>query len=202
MAFAVSTGIKEGFSRGLLSNEAGAGTSSFAHSINTVSSAVDIGILGMGEFIVDTLIFCPLTAISILVSIRENTIRTSGIELIMHTLGSTFFGAEVVLSICIFVFAYATVICWFYYGSRAVNYIFGRGDAVFLILYLSAVLLGSFVGDVFAVAVTDVLLLFLTLITSVTLIKRSDCLIDLSERGGIIKQRLKYLAKPSSHPRI
>ena len=188
IGFIVSSGLKEGFSRGLLSNEAGAGTSTLAHGTNRISSATGVGILGMGEVVVDTVIFCPATALAILVSIGDLSLYSSGVELIMASLGSAFRGADVVLSICIFVFAYATVICWFYYGALSVKYVFGKGVVVFAALYLVSVVLGSFVSDVLAVWVTDVLLLFLTVLTTATLIKRSGRLVELSERAGLLRR--------------
>lgn len=199
--YLIASGIKEGFSRGLLSNEAGAGTSTLAHGTNTVSSASNVGILGMGEVVVDTLIFCPLTALAILVNVPDGSVCSTGIELIMASLGKAFIGADGVLSVCIFVFAYATIICWFYYGNLAVKYVFGRGTVLFGIIYLASVLLGGVIGDVFAVKITDIILFCLTVITCTTLIKRSGSLVELSERSGLIKPHLKSQAKPSLHPR-
>ena len=202
LGFLISSGIKEGFSRGLLSNEAGAGTSTLAHGTNSVSSAAEAGVLGMGEIIVDTVVFCPLTALSVLVSISNVSVYCSGIDLILDSLGKTFVGAKIPLSICIFIFAYATVICWFYYGMLAVDYVFGRGRRMFSVLYIVSVLFGAVIGDILAVELTDAVLLLLTLITTATLIKCSDSLVELSERGGLLKPRSKCQAKPSLHPRI
>ena len=187
IGFIVSSGIKEGFSRGLLSNEAGAGTSTLAHSTNHISSPSNVGILGMGEVIVDTVIFCPATALAILVSIGDISLYSTGIELVMASLGNAFFGSGFILSLCIFVFAYATVICWFYYGSLSVKYVFGKGTFIFAFLYIASVFLGSVINDVLVVGITDVLLLFMTLLTVTTLIKRSDKLVELSEHAGLIR---------------
>ena len=200
--FALSSGIKEGFSRGLLSNEAGAGTSTLAHATNSACSPAEVGVLGMAEVIVDTVVFCPMTALAVLVNVSDISSYSSGISLIMDSLGGAFYGSGIVLSVCIFVFAYATVICWFYYGILSVDYVFGRGKVFFSVMYLIAVMLGSVVGDFVTVAITDVILLLLTISTSITLIKRSGTLIELSERDGLIKTRLKCQAKPSLHPRI
>jgi len=200
--FALSSGIKEGFSRGLLSNEAGAGTSTLAHATNSACTPAEVGVLGMAEVIVDTVVFCPMTALAVLVNVSDISSYPSGISLIMDSLGGAFYGSGIVLSVCIFVFAYATVICWFYYGILSVDYVFGRGKLFFSVMYLIAVMLGSVVGDFVTVAITDVILLLLTISTSITLIKRSGALIELSERDGLIKTRLKCQAKPSLHPRI
>ena len=200
IGFIVSSGIKEGFSRGLLSNEAGAGTSTLAHGTNSVSSSAEAGVLGMGEVVIDTVVFCPLTALSILVSIPDVCAYNSGIGLILDSLGKTFEGAKILLSLCIFVFAYATVICWFYYGTLAVKYVFRRAGRAFSVLYILSVLLGAVIGDIFAVVLTDSVLLLLTIITSLTLIKCSDSLVELSEHDGLLKPRLKYRVKPSLHP--
>ena len=189
-AFLISSGIKEGFSRGLLSNEAGAGTSSLGHGVNSVSSPASIGILGMGEVIADTVVFCPMTALAILVLINDVGAYTTGVELVLASVGAQFSGADVILSVCIFFFAYATVICWFYYGTLAVKYVFSRGVPLFSVLYIISIFLGAVLPDVFAVRVSDVLLLILTAITCVTLIKRSDSLVLLSERAGLIRPHL------------
>ena len=156
----------------------------------------------MGEVLVDTLVFCPATALAILASVDSVGSYQTGIELIMSSVGSLFNGADVILAVCIFIFAYATVICWFYYGTLAVKYLFQRGGGVFAVFYTIAVFLGAVLDDVIAVKITDVLLLILTFITGITLIKRSGSLVMLSEREGLIKPRLKCQVRPSSHPRI
>jgi len=95
--FALSSGIKEGFSRGLLSNEAGAGTSTLAHATNSACTPAEVGVLGMAEVIVDTVVFCPMTALAVLVNVSDISSYPSGISLIMDSLGGAFYGSGIVL---------------------------------------------------------------------------------------------------------
>ena len=85
-AFFISSAIREGFSRGLLSNEAGAGTSSIAHARNQNSSAVSVGLVGMCEVFFDTVVLCTLTAFAVLLSGASTAAGLSGIEIVSKAL--------------------------------------------------------------------------------------------------------------------
>ena len=187
--------IKEGFARGLLSNEAGAGTSAIAHARSGVLSPSSAGILGILEVWFDTGVICVLTGLSILVSVPDISAFSEGMELVMYSVGNLFGGfGKVVALLCVFAFAFATVICWYYYGSQSWCSLFGRRRRlIFLALFLSAVFFGCFLDSILLVGITDILMLTATVLTLSALIKNSDRIRALSESGGLINLNVKRL---------
>ena len=187
-AFLTSRAMKEGFARGLLSNEAGAGTSSIAHARGGVLNPSTAGLFGILEVWFDTGIVCMLTGLSILLSVPDLSLFDGGMQLVMYAVG-TVFGewGRVLASLLVFAFAFATVICWYYYGSESFSSLFGRRvRLLFLPLFLLAVFLGFFLDSYLLVSVTDVLMALATALTLSALIKNSDRVIALSESGGVI----------------
>ena len=65
---AVKTAVSMGFKRGAFSNEAGLGTSVFAHTASTMKSAKICGMWSIFEVFFDTIIMCGLTAAVLLTS--------------------------------------------------------------------------------------------------------------------------------------
>ena len=188
LGFISSSALREGYARGLLSNEAGAGTSSYAHSVTT-SHCCTAGLFGMSEVVFDTLVLCPLTAFAILVSPVSSE---SAVGLVMGSVGAVFGElSSVLLTASVFSFAYSTLICWYFYGAEALHFLLGRTPLWFLPLYLLFVILGGVCAVEAFVGVSDLILLFLTLISSSSLIKSSDRLKRLSEDFGIISRRCR-----------
>ncbi len=197
-AFLASRPVREGFARGLLSNEAGAGTSAIAHARSGVLSPASAGLLGVFEVWFDTGFICMLTGFSILLSVPDPSIFESGMQLVMFAVGNSLGGlGKYLLLVSVFVFAIATVICWYYYGTEAWTALFGkRRKGVFLLLFLLFVFIGCCIDTIILIELTDALMLIATLLTLAALIKNSDRVIALSECGGIIlseKRRLRRL---------
>lgn len=59
---AVKTAVSMGFKRGAFSNEAGLGTSVFAHTSSSIKSAKECGMWSVFEIFFDTIVMCTLTA--------------------------------------------------------------------------------------------------------------------------------------------
>ena len=187
-AFLALTPVREGFARGILSNEAGAGTSSIAHARGGVLSPATAGLLGIFEVWFDTGLICMLTGFSILVSVPDPGIFTGGMQLVMYTVGNLF-GApgKYAILFCVFAFAFATVICWYYYGSESFSQLFGKNKkAVFLPLFLAFASIGCFADSYLLIYVTDLFMALATVLSLSALIKNSDRIKHLSESGGVI----------------
>ncbi len=65
--FCLSRAVRYGVMRGLISNEAGCGTSPLAHSAADTDSPSKQGFLGIAEVLVDTVVLCTVSAFVILV---------------------------------------------------------------------------------------------------------------------------------------
>ena len=90
LGFILGAPFHEGFARGILSNEAGTGTSSIAHARSGVLNPARAGLLGMFEVWFDTGLICMLTAFSILLSVPDTSLFKTGTELVMYTIGNVF----------------------------------------------------------------------------------------------------------------
>lgn len=187
--FLFSKTVTEGFSRGLLSNEAGAGTSGMAHSRNVNSSPGAVGLFGICEVFLDTVVLCPLTAIAVLLSFGDKPIVGSGAQIVKEALLPLGGFSSPLLFSCIALFAYSTVICWFYYGELAVGYISKKSAKFYPIIFFISLIVGAFIKTDFLIAASDIILLFLSLISLLVISKSSDRLVALSEAEGLIIKR-------------
>ena len=189
IGFLLSGPLREGFARGILSNEAGAGTSSIAHARSGVLSPASAGILGIFEVWFDTGIICMLTGFSILLSVPDISMFDSGMDLIAYSVGNIFgLPGKIAMVLSVFAFAFATVICWYYYGSEAWSSLFGkRNNVIFIPLFLSFIFIGCFAETMLLVFLTDAFMLIATFLTLSALIKNSDRIKHLSESGGVVR---------------
>ena len=98
--------LKEGFARGILSNEAGCGTSALAHSRAEGREPSVAGLFGMCEVFFDTTLLCMLTAIVILLSVEDISAFSTPMSLVTGAFVSTL--GEIsgyILLILVFMFA-------------------------------------------------------------------------------------------------
>ena len=172
--------IKEGFSRGILSNEAGAGTSALAHSRAKGRSPHVAGLFGMCEVFFDTTILCSLTGISILVSVDNISDYATPMELVCAAFRLSVGKFADLLLPLIFSFGYATIICWFYYGFEYSLFYFPKKSKCFLPIFLLCVSFSYLVSQSFMIYLTDIVLLLMTMLTLSCIVKRLDRIVLLS----------------------
>ena len=147
--------------------------------------------MGIFEVLFDTVILCSLTALSILTAVSDTSAFSGGMALVLYAFGSTLGdGARILLFALVFSFAYATVLCWYYYGVRSFAFLTGgRYVYCFLPVFVLFIVLGSFVGSGIIVYLTDISILALAFLTVYAVIKKSDRIVILSELGGVIDRR-------------
>lgn len=186
LGFFSSAVIREGFSRGLLSNEAGAGTSSLSNSESGCTPAQS-GLLGVCEVLFDTVILCTLTALAILTSVSDPSVYSTGVDLVFAAIGGVFGKiSSALLVTCICAFAFSTAVCWYYYGLKCVNFVFCRGKELFSVIFFIAITFGAILDESVLVTASDYLLLILTVLTTAALMKSSDRIKRLSELSGLL----------------
>jgi AGCS family alanine or glycine:cation symporter len=194
MAFLLSKKLSEGYARGILSNEAGAGTSSLAHIKNSDADPVSQGLIAMCEVFFDSTLLCTLTALVILLSVPDPTAFQNGAALVSfafkNSLGDI---APLLLLLMIFLFAISTSLCWYYYGRASLEFVFNSYRAPwFELLFILSLILGAVFDSIFIISFTDALLLVLALLSLSAIIKGSDRIIHLSERSGLINLKHGY----------
>ncbi|RKQ69056.1 AGCS family alanine or glycine:cation symporter [Litorimonas taeanensis] len=136
--------MQKGIARGLFSNEAGQGSAPIAHAAAQNNDPVNQGIIAMLGTIIDTLIICTITALVILTSgVMTPDCLANPAILEMLKSGSTPMGCEIgvpltaqafdavlvgfgghIVTICLAIFAFTTIIGWSYYGERCTAFIF------------------------------------------------------------------------------
>lgn len=115
--------VRFGFSRGIFSNEAGLGSAPIAHAAADTDSPARQGMWGIFEVFFDTIVMCTITALVILTSGSFDS-GLDGADLTAFAFSKSFGGfSDVFLSVSIALFAFATLVGWFYYGEKSVEYL-------------------------------------------------------------------------------
>ena len=143
--FGISKSIRYGISRGVFSNEAGLGTLAVLHGPAEHTSPEEQGMWAMFEVFFDTVVLCSLTALVILCTTQGDT---ETLSLTGAALAAACFSAKLgvigewFISISMVVFAFATVIAWYYLGQQAIEdlSLFSR---IYPVLFLGAVFAGG-----------------------------------------------------------
>lgn len=142
LGFSVSKAVSVGLRKGLFSNEAGMGTSPFAHTSTDCSDPKIMGYWAVLEVFVDTVLLCSLTALVILCTGSQNEVffgadtiinafRTGFGKIPLMLYASNFSSKNIMTLSKIFsdfgslfvaasnsVFAFASVIGWYFYGEK------------------------------------------------------------------------------------
>ncbi len=127
-----------GFQRAAFSNEAGLGSAPIAHSAVKTRRPVSEGFVAMFEPLVDTVIICTMTALTIIIAgapslqagidqVRGGGDTPDGVILTSDAFATVIDWFPIVLAIAVALFAFSTLITWSYYGLKAWEYLFGRG---------------------------------------------------------------------------
>jgi AGCS family alanine or glycine:cation symporter len=126
--FLISDGLRYGTMRGLLSNEAGCGTAPFAHAASNQKTPAKQGVWGIFEVFVDTIVLCTMTALVVIVSFDEVCMLAPDGMLMTMRAYSIVLGewSEYFLAAAVFLFAWATVICWSHYGGECITWLSGE----------------------------------------------------------------------------
>ena len=201
LGFIVSSGMKEGFARGLLSNEAGAGTSSFSHTSHiegkvftssnikngetgenyernlshhhiTDKECQIAGIFGILEVVFDTLLLCPLTAFAILLG--YDGVKFNGSIFELSAIFENHMGevAPKLLLYSIIFFAVSTTLCWYYYGKTALTFALkGKFAILYSALFFLSFYLAMLKEIPHTLFITDTSLFVLSVISLSAVIK-------------------------------
>ena len=144
---AVSKAIQFGVARGLFSNEAGMGSTPHAHAVAKVKHPCDQGMVAMMGVFIDTLIILNLTAFSVLCTGQlteyNQPLSAAALTQAAFTSGFGSFGA-IFIAICMFFFAFSTIIGWYFFGEKNVRYLFGsKAVKPYAILVTIFIVIGS-----------------------------------------------------------
>lgn len=177
LGFLTSRALRFGTIRGLLSNEAGCGSSPTAHASADTDDPVRQGFLGIFEVFADTIVLCTMTALVIIVnSDVPGVAGETGIMLALRsysvTLGKW---SEYILAASVAVFGLATVVCRAHYGCECIRY-FCRGNEkngfrfIFLALFSAVTVIGSVASADAVLSAADLSIGSMTILNLVVLL--------------------------------
>lgn len=156
--YGMQQSIRLGVARGIFSNEAGMGSSVLAYSAAEGEEPARLGMWGMLEVWIDTILVCTLTALVILTGTVYDAGTYSaalgtdcfsklvnGAALTSCSFAEVFgYAGLVFVAVSMYLFAFPSIICWCYYGTVCVRYVFGdRAVSVYKALFLIMILVGS-----------------------------------------------------------
>ncbi len=168
VGFLLSSKLRAGVMRGLVSNEAGCGTAPTAHASSNVRLPAKQGLWGIFEVFVDTILLCTLTAIVIILA-GDGVLEFADNPMMMTVRAySSVLGewSEYYMCASVLLFAFATIVCWAHYGKESLRVITKSRAAapVFIIVFCLFVFLGAVSAPSLSWLVADLSIGIMTII--------------------------------------
>ena len=140
----VQQAMRFGVARGLFSNEAGMGSTPHAHALAKVNHPREQGAVAILGVFIDTFVVLTLTGLVLITSglIPEGLTGTS---LTQAAFSQAFGGfGPVFIAICMFFFAFSTIIGWSFFGQSNFKALFGeKALPVYSVIVVVFILVGS-----------------------------------------------------------
>ena len=168
--YAIKTAISQGAKRGLFSNEAGMGSTPHAHAQANVTDPHDQGVVAMIGVFMDTFVVLTLNALVVISTLytADGPLAACGAAAESTTLGKanlaqTAFGVvfgetagAMFVAVCLFFFAFSTILSWNLFGKINVIYLFGKKSAkIYAALGLVFIFLGTLMSNDLVWELTD-----------------------------------------------
>ena len=135
--------LRMGIARGIFSNEAGLGSAPIAHAAAETNSPVRQGTIAMLGTFIDTLIICTMTGLVLIVTGVWNG-EPQGAAMTLAAFSGALPYGDLVLSLCVALFAFTTMLGWSYYGERCAEFLLGpRVITPFRILWVIGIFVGT-----------------------------------------------------------
>ena len=166
IGYAIKTAISQGAKRGLFSNEAGMGSTPHAHAMANVDKPHDQGVSAMIGVFIDTFVVLTMTALVLISCIfvgdgplagatgatyadmiaNAGISKTNVMQMAYGSVTGATFG-NVFIAICLFFFAFSTIIGWNFFGKLNAQYLTKNSKAG-LILYAVISIAFIFTGSI------------------------------------------------------
>ena len=140
----VQQAMRFGVARGLFSNEAGMGSTPHAHALAKVNHPREQGAVAILGVFIDTFVVLTLTGLVLITSglIPQGL---TGTALTQAAFSQAFGGfGPVFIAICMFFFAFSTIIGWYFFGQSNFKALFGeKALPVYSVVVVVFILVGS-----------------------------------------------------------
>ena len=136
--------IRYGVARGLVSNEAGMGSTPHAHARARAKNPHQQGLAAMISVFIDTFVILNLTVFSILTTGAISSGK-EGTALTQAAFDTSFAGlGDIFVAVCLLFFAFSTILGWHFFGQVNVKYLFGdKACRLYSLLVVVFVVIGS-----------------------------------------------------------
>ncbi|MEH6466470.1 MAG: sodium:alanine symporter family protein [Porticoccus sp.] len=135
--------LRMGVARGVFSNEAGLGSAPIAHAAAETDSPIRQGTIAMLGTFIDTLVICTMTGLVLIITGAWSS-GEQGASLTTLAFSTVLPYGDKVVSICLLLFAFSSLLGWSYYGERCAEYLLGVKVIVpFRILWVLAIYIGA-----------------------------------------------------------
>ena len=140
----VQQAMRFGVARGLFSNEAGLGSTPHAHALAKVKHPQEQGAVAILGVFIDTFVVLTLTGLVLITSglIPEGL---TGTALTQAAFSQAFGGfGPIFIAICMFFFAFSTIIGWYFFGQSNFKSLFGeKALPIYSVIVVLFILVGS-----------------------------------------------------------
>jgi AGCS family alanine or glycine:cation symporter len=136
-----------GMARGVFTHEAGMGSAPIAHASADNDHPARQGLWGAFEVFFDSIVMCTITALVILTDRLCDNPTLDGDSRAMSSLAfeNAFAGGQYIVTVGMCLFAFATIVAWYYYGEKCIEYL-SRGNKqvkqVYRVIYIVMVYVG------------------------------------------------------------
>ena len=191
---ALKSAISQGAKRGLFSNEAGMGSTPHAHAQANVDHPHEQGIVAMAGVFIDTFVVLTLNALVIISTLytvdgplHECGAAAASTVISKSNLAQTAFGTVMgqgvgaaFVAICLFFFAFSTILSWNMFAKINVLYLFGEKNAktttsVYTIIALVFIFLGTLMSNDLVWELTDAFNYLMVIPNAVALFALTKC---------------------------
>ena len=209
IGYALKTAISQGAKRGLFSNEAGMGSTPHAHAQANVAHPHDQGVVAMAGVFIDTFVVLTLNALVIISTLytpggplHECGAAAANTALNKTNLAQAAFGTvfgetfgNMFVAVCLFFFAFSTVLGWNLFGRINANYLFGRKNTklcntVYTIIALVFIFLGTLTGNDLVWELTDMFNNLIVLPNALALFALTGMVITMLKEGQAKKLKV------------
>ena len=205
--YAIKTAISQGAKRGLFSNEAGMGSTPHAHAQANVAHPHDQGVVAMIGVFIDTFVVLTLNALVIISTLytADGPLADCGAAAARTTLTKanlaqtafgTVFGEKLgamFVAVCLFFFAFSTVLSWNLFGKINANYLFGKKNprrctVVYSIIALVFVFIGTLASNDLVWELTDMFNNLMVIPNAIALFALTGMVVAMCKEGKLAKK--------------
>jgi len=155
-----------GIQRALFSNAAGVGTAGMAHSVSKNRRPAQEGFVAAWEPFIDSVVICTMTALAVIVTGQYKNVDNAGVGTTTAAFATVSQVFPYLLSVCVVLFAFSTLLSFSYYGRKAAGYVFGGSrlaERVYDVVWVVMIVIGAALSLDTVIRFSDAMFFLLTL---------------------------------------